>query len=338
MIGSPRTSPYYSLANIERLLKTDRIILRKIALKSGSYYDPYDEQEIKADGRIKWRHIANPHEELKKIQRIIYNVMFKKKMLTLPDGIIGGISGKSIKDNSKPHIRQEMVVTIDIKDCYPRTTHTMVFNVLRQEMGCGQKVAELLTKLTTLQRQLPQGAPTSNALCNLCLLPIFTEIKKYADENNIGFTLYVDDITISGKTINVVAAIPFVITTIQKHGYSVSNKKIRKMPANMPQEVTGTIVNQKVSIAHNKIEEIRTTIMQIARKKGGTSVSEYNSLNGKIQFVKSYSEEKGEKLEELAEMLLSKNIVGAENKQKAVTRKCRHHKTIYESSLKLLKS
>lgn len=321
-------SPYFSLQNIERLLKIDRLTLRKIAKHSGSYYNPYDKQEIKPDGTKKWRHIANPDHELKKVQVMIYSVILKKHMLLLPEGIMGGISGKSIKDNAYQHLKQELVVTIDIKDCFPKTTNKMVFKAWRETIGCSEKVAGLLTQLTTFQRQLPQGAPTSSALCNLCLLPMFTEIKKYTDENNIAFTLYVDDITLSGNTVDVKASLSFVIATIKKYGFSVSNKKILKMPANVPQKVTGILVNNKVSIAHNKTENIRTTIMQLARRKSTVTIQEYNSIIGKIKYVKKFSEEKGIKLEEFAAMFLQKTGLVSGDKQKFVTRKCRHHKSL----------
>lgn len=320
---SKAVSLYYSIANIEHLLQIDRITLRKVAQQSGTYYNPYD---IKENGTENWRHIANPNKKLKRIQRKIYTAILKRHMLLLPDGIIGGVAGKSIKDNAQPHSHQEMVYTIDIKKCFPKTTHKMVFKAWREAIDCSDEIARLFTQLTTFQRQLPQGAPTSNAICNLCLLPLFNEIKKYAQVNDISFTLYVDDITLSGDTERVESAIPFVIRKIQKYGYAVSNRKIRRMPAHKTQKVTGIIVNKKTNIAHNTIENIRFTILQIGRNRKGITTTEYASIINKIQFVKNFSEEKGEKLEELADMLLPKTISAINKKKKFVTRKCKHHK------------
>jgi hypothetical protein len=322
---SKKVSPYYSLNNIERLLKLNRETLRKIALHAGSYYNPYDIKEIKSNSNGDWRHIANPNKVLKKVQNKIYLAILKKQMLLLPNGVIGGISGKSIKDNSNPHLRQEMVVTIDIKKCYPNTTVKMVFKAWRETIDCGEKIAQLLTQLTTFQRQLPQGAPTSNALCNLCLLPVFNEIKTYSDSHDIGFTLFVDDITVSGKTKAVLDSISSIVAIIKKYGYSVSNRKIRKMPANKPQIVTGIVVNRKISLAHNKIESVRSSILLIARRNSGITRYEYNSIFGKIKHVKNFSWDKGERLEEFANMLLPKKIKVADSEQNVVIRKCRHH-------------
>lgn len=319
------TSPYYSLENIERLLNINRIRLRKIAKNSGSFYLIYDLKDKKTG---KWRHITNPKGELKRIQKKIYTSILKKHMLLLPEGIIGGVAGKSIKSNATPHLQQEMVVTLDIKDCFPKTTSAKILGVWIKKIGCGRRIAELFTKLTTLHRQLPQGAPTSSALCNLCLLPLFNEIKDYTQNNAISFTLYVDDITLSGTQKNVLSSISPIIKIIQKHGYSVSDnrkKKIRKMPMNKLQKITGIVVNKKTSLTHQELQDFRFMICQIGRKRKITN-SEYQHITGKIQFIKSISEEKGEKLLELANMLLPKEISPVKETEEIITRKCRHHK------------
>lgn len=326
MNDSSKKSPHLSLLNIERLLKINRKTLKKVAQRSGAYYSPYDEEYTKKDGSKKNRHIDNPNHKLKTIQKRIYETILKKELLELPDGIIGGISKKSIKDNAQPHIGQEIVVTIDLKDCFPKTNNKSVFKVWRETLGCGEKVAMLMTQLTTFQRRLPQGAPTSSALCNFCLLPLFQDIKIHADKNRISFTLYVDDITISGKVPDTLSSISFIIKTIRKYGYSVSNHKIRKMPSNQQQKVTGVVVNKKVNIAHSIIEEVRNSILQIARRGSSITSTEYNSINGKIQNVKSYSEEKGEKLKEFAEMLLPETVDFSRNREKLTIKKCKHHK------------
>lgn len=321
------SSPYYSLKYIERLLGVGRVALRKVAYRVGAYYDPYDEEQIRPNGKTKLRHIDNPNEELKYIQRKILNRILLKQMLLLPEGMIGGIAGKSIRDNAQPHLNQEMVITIDIKDCFPNITDYMILKVWKNIVGCGTESARLLTKLTTFRTILPQGAPTSNALCNLSLLPLFKSIKTYADENRIAFTLYVDDITVSGKTIDVLPAISVIIKKIQKNGFGVRREKIGIMPANNQQKVTGLNANKKLNIAQRKIEEIRKQIIAIARRSNGIAKSEHNSIKGTIQYVKTVSKDKAERLNEFAEMILPKTFIEKEESiEKAVTRKCRHHK------------
>ena len=320
-------SPYHSLKNIERLLKIKREQLRKVASHAGAHYDPYDQLQIKKNGKKKWRHIDNPDKELKYIQRRILKKILLPYLLKLPDGMIGGVSGKSIKDNVLPHVRQEMIVTIDIKDCFPHTTDSMVFKVWRNTLGLGSRQAELFTKLSTFRTILPQGAPTSTALCNLVLLPLFENIKSYTDKYHIAFTLYVDDITISGKTDNVLSAITPIVRLIQKYGYGVRREKIGIMPANRSQRITGLNSNKIVNIARQKIQETRNKILLIAKRGTRMTQKELNSINGDIQHIKTISKTKAEKLKEFAEMLLPNGaFLPNELKEKPLTRKCRHHK------------
>lgn len=321
------SSQFYSLKNIERLLGVDRIALRKVAYRAGAYYDPYDEMQKKPNGKTKLRHIDNPNEELKYIQRKILKKILLKQMLLLPAGIIGGVAGKSIRDNAQPHLNQEMIITIDIKNCFPNTTVYMIFKVWKNTVGCGTKLAKLLTKLTTFRTILPQGAPTSNALCNLALLPLFKDIKTYADENEIAFTLYVDDITISGKTSDVLPAISAIIKKVQKNGFGVRREKIGIMPANNQQRVTGLNTNKKLNVSQRKIEEVRRQIIAIARRNNGVTRSEHNSIKGSIQYVKTVSKDKAEKLNRFAEMFLPKTFIEKEEEiERRIIRKCRHHK------------
>ena len=321
------SSQYYSIKNIESLLNVKRELLREVAHNAGKHYDPYDTEQIKSDGKTKWRHIDNPSEDLKYIQRKILKKILLKEMLSLPDGMIGGIAGKSIIDNARPHSNQEMVVTIDIKDCFPNVTEFMVFKTWRNTVRCGTRSARLLTQLTTFRTILPQGAPTSNALCNLSLLPLFKEIKTIADKNGLAFTLYVDDITISGKASDVLPAISDVIKKIQKNGFAVRREKIGIMPASILQQVTSLNTNKKLNIAQRKIEEARNKIISITRRGNGITKKEHNSIKGTIQYVKTVSKDKAKKLNGFAEMLLPKIFIeNEERKEKATTRKCRHHK------------
>lgn len=321
-----QTSPYYSMENIERILEINRQELWKIANSAGSYYDPYDKKIVKSDGRIKWRHIDNPKEELKYIQRKILKKILVKQMLKLPNGMIGGVAGKSIKDNAQPHINQEMIVTIDIRNCFPSINNRMIFDIWRNVVKCGERQAVLFTKLTTFRTILPQGAPTSSVLCNLCLLPLFNEIKIYAYANGISFTLYVDDITLSGKATDALPAIGIVIKKIQKYGFGVRREKIGIMPANIAQKVTGLNTNKKVNIAQKKIEDVRSKILTIIKRRKGITRKELNSINGDIQFIHSVSKEKSQRLKEFANLLLPKNFIEADDQKKQEIKKCRHHK------------
>lgn len=300
---NPKIFPLRSTRLLEHLLKIDRKQLKKLAALAGRYYKPFDRLEADEIGNKKWRHIDNPIDELKIIQRAINKKILREAMLSLPNGMMGGVTGKSTRDNAKFHLNQEMVLTLDLKNCFPNTNNRKVYRVWKETLGCGRVNASILTRLTTFQTRLPQGAPTSLALCNLTLLPLFDDIQDYTSAYNLNFTLYVDDITISGKASTVQSSIGSVINLIQGYGYSVRHNKIRIMPASVQQKTTGIIVNKKTAIAIQKVEEIRGQILNMARKKTITK-NDLDSIWGKINYIGSISPARGERLNRFAEMLL----------------------------------
>lgn len=305
------------LAHLLKIDKKDKNNLFALAKTVGKYYSPFDTFQEKGN---KWRHIDNPIGRLKYIQGQINKKILRPVMLSLPDSMIGGIVGKSVINNALPHIKKETVIRIDLKNCFPKTTNLKVHYVWRVTLGCGANCANILTKLTTFQRRLPQGASTSPALCNLVMLPLFTKIQDYASKHNLSVTMFIDDITFSGTAQTALLALGPIIDLIQKYGYAIRHKKINIMPAYNKQITTGLLVNKKIGIERQKVEEIRRLILHHT-KKTSLSKHDYDSIIGKIINIKRYSEHHGEKLEKFAEMLLPKSIIYVQ-KPKDKTRKC----------------
>jgi len=280
-----------SIRKLKFLLGFDYKDLKKIAEKVGHYYKPFDIQK-KPNG--KWRHIDNPIDTLKIIQRRIRKTIITK--VHLPITMIGGIAGKSIKDNALPHINQPMVVTLDLKNCFPKTHFKKIFQIYVEIFGCSDKIAKVLTKLTTIQTRLPQGAPTSTDLVNLALLPLHNDIKELLQRDNLKWSFYIDDITMSGQDAE--KAIGPGIQIIQKHGYAVSHKKIKVMPQHIRQEIMGLTINKKISISRDKIQSIRREIIELGNKKHILD-TRLQSLRGKVSHVKNICLLRGISLEKL---------------------------------------
>ena len=89
------------------------------------------------------------------------------------------------------------------------------------------------------------------------------EIYSLLTPYKIDMTIWVDDITFSGKQVE--KFIGPVIKIIQSYGYSVSNRKIKVMRKGKHQEVTGLTVNEKPSVPKEKLlkwkEEMNQTII-----------------------------------------------------------------------------
>ena len=326
-LNIPSPFPILSVNKLAFILRTKPNELKKLSENAGNYYTPFDRKQIKDNGKVKWRHIDNPAPKLKKIQQKINRVLLKAKVESLPTGMTGGIKGRSIFTNAAQHLNQKAVVTIDLKDCFPRTSNKRIFRVWRNHLGTSECVANILTKLTTFQRRLPQGSPTSSSLCNLALFPLFKKTKRYCQKEKFNLTLYVDDITISGQTIPIRLAIGRIINFIQEEGYAVRRNKIKIMTASVQQKTTGLIVNKQLSVSAKAREEIRKEIFILSRQEMFSS-KRMRSLWGKINYIKKVSPKQGGKLASLAHTLLLDTLASHsyENvtSEKEVTRECKN--------------
>lgn len=309
-----------SLRYLEYLLKIERTELKQLADTAGRFYAPFD---LHKKYSSKWRHIDNPQLLLKQIQKKILKAILEKGISQLPEGMNGGISGKSIVDNVKVHICKECVGIVDIKECFPSTDNLKIYQVWRNFFGCGIKTVGILTKLTTFQHRLPQGAPTSPLLCNYALTPIFKTIKNYAKKTNLDVSIFIDDITVSGHRKDVVKAIEYIVRLLLQNKYSVRKRKVRLITSGYSQKVTGATINSKISISRLKVQQIRNLIIETAKLKEYVPSDKFNQIRGLVSFSKSVSSDQGKKLELFAESLLIKPILQVEDKKDEQRRNCR---------------
>ncbi len=313
--------PILSFRYLQSLIGFKEKDLKRIADKVGRYYKPFDSRKIGAT-KSKWRHIDNPTDTLKKIQSRLQSRLLNKYVF--PDTIFGGVRGGSPIKNAKVHVGQAWVVALDLKNCFGRINPRSIYNAYENVFGCCSDIASLLTKLTTFQHRLPQGAPSSSTLANAALLPMHDEIKLICDQFGLRFSFFVDDITFSGN--NALKAIETIHKIILKYGHEVNWEKKKIMPRFVSQRVTGPVINHKLSIGRAKKKIIFDRIMEFANKSEITT-TEYRSLWGQIAYAKIVCFEQGIVLENRAEkyLPLPTDKQNAERIKIAETRPCKKH-------------
>src|SRR5262249_34840877 len=79
--------------------------------------------------------------------------------------------GRSILTHARPHVGRAVVVTLDLVDFFDATSALRIEKFFLYA-GWNRAAAELLTRLTTDEGKLPQGAPTSPRLSNLVNRPM----------------------------------------------------------------------------------------------------------------------------------------------------------------------
>ena len=307
--------PLVSMRRLESLLRWDRSDIRCVAARAGSYYEPFDRRRHVDD---KWRHIDNPTKALKELQSRIYRAILQ----TLPFGenIVGGIKGRSTRDNAAAHVNAPTLVTLDIKSCFPSVTDLAIYEVFRNTLEYSGEIADLMTKLTTFQHRLPQGAPTSSVLANLVMLPLHIEVAKIAFVYGLDWSMYVDDIAFSGERAR--EAIGPTIAALKNIGHAVRAAKVKVMTAGEQQRLTGIVINRKLSAGRECIGEIRASILELANRHGDVFDFEVASMNGRISYVASVNAAQGASLWRLASAVLPKATAHGTRARRGEIREC----------------
>jgi RNA-directed DNA polymerase len=208
----------------------------------------------------------------------------------------GGAKGRSPYTNACQHLGKDYVVTMDVRSFYPHVRHYMVYRLFHHELGFGREVASLLTRLTTLHSELPQGSPTSLAIANLLLRDVVDQpVSVAAREVRVTISRYVDDFGISGdkRAKTLINEIARALSRRRLPVYRKSTKfqatpKLKIMPRTGRQIVTGLIVNSAsgASVPREYRERVRAAIFQAATLTAPTERQRAEkSIQGKIRYV-----------------------------------------------------
>lgn len=280
--------PLLSRRYLAGLLGEPPETLIDLADRAGSFYAPFD--QVKRHDRSKTRRIDNPQDPLKGIQRRIKRRLLER--VSLPSFIVGGVPGRSATGNANAHVGRREVVTIDIKNFFPSVKASRVFRMWRQVFRASEGNARLLTRLTTFEDHLPQGSPASNAIANLIALPVASELRELCEDRRLTFTIYVDDISISGRDAR--CLVPLVINRLHAHGFPVSSRKVNVMSRSATQLVTGSVVNQQLSNDRRKLSALGGRLVRAFRE--GIAEDELRSLEGSVRHAASVNAGQGRRL------------------------------------------
>jgi RNA-directed DNA polymerase len=289
----------YSTRELEHVLGVGREELRSLAEHAGSWYSPFitvrpPRPFQKRGSASKPRKIDQPIGCLKEVQRLIYRRILKP--LTLPGHLCGGVSGRSLLDNVTPHLGASVLVTIDIRSFFPSVTAFHVFWVWRNLLDCSPEISELLTKLTTFERHLPQGAPTSTVLANLVLYSVDEQIRAACQRQGVAYSAWVDDLAFSGdKARDVVNT---AVATLMRAGFAVPHRKTCIMGKGARKLVTGLLVGRYPGVVRERIDRIRSGIYKL---RAGQIVPEgvgiyLRSLSGNVAQVSAIDPQNGARL------------------------------------------
>ena len=122
-------------------------------------------------------------------------------------------------------------------------------------------MAALLTRLTTFERHLPQGAATSPLLANLYIWMIDEPIRQACEQLGVVYSTWIDDLAFSGPRAR--DLIQIAADTLRINGLKLSRKKIHIMGPRATKMVTGTRLGaDRVRAPCEKLSRIRSGIFK----------------------------------------------------------------------------
>jgi len=200
---------------------------------------------------------------------------------------------RGIRSNAAYHCGKEMVLSLDLADWFPSITSKRVYGLFRA-LGWPANLASVLTRLTTWEGRLPQGAPTSPTIANLIARRLDCRLTGLATRRQLTYTRYADDLALSGSAAEVRRVFPLVCRIIKEEGFELSARKTRFMRRGRRQTVTGLVVNEKAHVPRKYRRRIRAALHQLSTgRQAPVSDAErlavLRELEGHVLFVRSIS-------------------------------------------------
>ena len=251
-------------------------------------------QALSSDSNYLIREVNQPNNKTRKIQEPKINLKNLHARITrllsdikIPDYLHSGITGRSYITNAKCHVGNHPVLKLDIAKFYPSVSKKSVFHFFKNELMINAGLAGLLAELCTYDNYVPTGSPVSMLLAFLASNKMFNCLNEFAISHDIVMTVYVDDITFSGKNLNQDFK-NSVIKIITASGFKVKASKTRLFKINSVKTVTGCILKDNTifprNTQHHKAYMIKKTIHAETDKISINRLK--NKLTGHLSVIK----------------------------------------------------
>ncbi len=246
--------------------------------------------EPKSSGGV--RNFSTPIPRLKAAQKKLQKLIFSKTISSRFSHY--GIKKKSNVTNARAHKGCDFIFTFDLKSFFPSIRPERVKRALIDELGCPESLASLITKLVTVDYQLPQGAPTSTDIANFVTFRLQRRLYSLAMQWGIkNFTIYADDITFSSNNIPY-GFIKMVKKIVREEGFKIHPEKGGKFDKSGEQIVTGINIAHGLTVGNMKknwrAERYQNSLLfqerKISMEEFNVSERRYNSRMGYSNFVK----------------------------------------------------
>ncbi len=289
----------------------------------------------KRDGRA--RLIEIPKTHLRALQRRLLRHLLDN---VPPHPAAHGFrNGRNIVTFATPHADRGVVIRLDLADFFVSIPAARVVALYRT-LGYPPEVARLLARLCTNRvpddclrevfprgegnpriqwqeyhpyraRHLPQGAPTSPALANLCAFRLDTRLAGLARSFGAVYTRYADDLAFSGTDALACAAGRFclrVAAIALEEGFAVQHRKTRIMRQCNRQQLAGVVINRHPNLSREAFDRLKAVLTNCIRHGPASQNREARAdfrahLAGRVAQATQLNAARGAKLRRLFERI-----------------------------------
>jgi RNA-directed DNA polymerase len=280
----------------------------------------------KKSGNI--RLIEAPKKKLKELQGVILRELLEK--ITSHPAAHGFVKSRSIKTFAAPHVGRRVVLRMDLRDFFPTISGPRV-QALFRTAGYPDAVADRLGGICTNAAprrmwetlgegleplamaearalyawpHLPQGAPTSPALANLCAWRMDRRLSGLAEAAGAAYTRYADDLAFSGDEGFERCVERFalrVAAILLEEGFQVHHRKTRVMRQGVRQYLAGIVTNERLNVVRADFDRLKAILTNCVRHGVESQNREGHPafrlhLDGRVGFVEMVNPSKGMRL------------------------------------------
>ncbi|MBE6761805.1 MAG: RNA-directed DNA polymerase [Ruminococcaceae bacterium] len=240
-----------------------------------------------------FRKIYAPSPELCRAQRVILRGILS--CYDVSPYASAYIEGKGLISNAQPHTNKKYILKMDITDFFGSISFEQVISTVFNKNYFPSAVGYALTTLCCYKGYLVQGAPTSPMISNLVLKHFDDVMGVWCEKRGISYSRYCDDITFSANE-PLFCAYSKAKAFLSEMGFEINKKKTRFVSHTSQQNVTGLVVNEKVSVPKEYKRDLRQKIYYFLKfdkkdtafKQSGREYYSYiNYLLGRANYVLS---------------------------------------------------
>jgi len=280
-----------------------------------------------------WRLLEVPEPYLRALQRKVLD----RLLANVPphEAACAYVRGRSVADHARAHAGQGVILKFDLQDFFASVRAARVhatFATLGYSDAVARELAALCTTATpepVLERlstegglartqalrlrdaHLPQGAPTSAALANLCAFRLDVRIAALARSLGARYTRYADDIVLSGDA-GLLRAADRVEARIGAfaldEGFALNHRKTRRVTRARRQQVCNIVVNERPNLPREEFDRLKAQLHlcatrgAAAQNRAGLPNWEQH-LRGRVAWAEQLNPDKAGRLRRLLDAI-----------------------------------